>query len=36
MPGAAANQGTSRLAIRADRAFGGREMFPRRGIGPMC
>ena len=28
MPGAAANQGTSRLAIRADRAFGGREMIP--------
>ncbi len=28
MPGAAADQGTSRLAIRADRAFGGREMIP--------
>ena len=28
MPGAAANEGTRRLAIRADRAFGGREMIP--------
>ena len=28
MPGAAANEGMSRLAIRADRAFGGREMIP--------
>ena len=28
MPGAAADQGTSRLAIRADRAFCGREMIP--------
>jgi imidazolonepropionase-like amidohydrolase len=28
MPDAAANQGTSRLAIRADRAFDGREMIP--------
>ncbi len=28
MAGAAADQGTSRLAIRADRAFDGREMIP--------
>ena len=28
MPDEAANQGTSRLAIRADRAFDGREMIP--------
>ncbi len=28
MPDAAADQGTSRLAIRADGAFDGREMIP--------